>query len=63
MSSAIGVLIAFSTLAAGCSSHNVAAYRSCPLAARVVAVSDRGAVGMARIGLTPEGLKRQTKCR
>jgi hypothetical protein len=59
----VAVLVASSALTTGCSTHQVAAFRPCPQAAKAVAVSDRGAIGLVKIGLTPEGLKRQEKCR
>jgi hypothetical protein len=61
----IGVLAAVSLFAAGCSTHNVAVSHPCPAPVKgekVVVVSNRGKVGMAKIGLTPKALKAQQKC-
>jgi hypothetical protein len=50
--------------AGGCSTHDVAVSRPCTIvkAGKAVALSNRGAVAMAKIGLTPRALKAQEKC-
>jgi hypothetical protein len=51
-------------LAAGCSTHNEAVSHPCPTVSKgkAVAVSNRGKIGLAKIGLTPKELKAQQKC-
>jgi hypothetical protein len=49
----------------GCTTHRVTAVHPCPALVTqqtVVAVPNRGAIGMDKIGLTPDGLKSQQKC-
>lgn len=52
------------TAVAGCSTHDVAVERPCPevTADDVAAISNRGAIGMAKLGLTPESLKARGDC-
>jgi hypothetical protein len=53
-------------LATACSTHEVEATRTCTTVTKggkVVAVSNRGAIGLAKIGLTPRALKLQEKCK
>jgi hypothetical protein len=53
-------------LATACSTQNVAATRTCTTVTKggkVVAVSNRGKIGMAKVGLTPRSLKLQEKCK
>ena len=62
----IGTVGALCLLAAGCSTHEVAATRTCTTATKggkVVALSNRGAIGLAKVGLTPKALKLQQKCK
>jgi hypothetical protein len=62
--SVVIVVLALSVTA--CSTHDVAATRTCTTVTKggkVAAVSNRGAVGLAKIGLTPKGLKLQEKCK
>jgi hypothetical protein len=62
---AVAGVLALSTVAVGCSTHDEATSRPCPPVApkgTAVAISRRGAVGMAKVGLTPAGLKAQEKC-
>jgi hypothetical protein len=62
----IGAVAALSLLATACSTQNVAATRTCTTVTKggkVVAVSNRGKIGMAKIGLTPRSLKLQEKCK
>jgi hypothetical protein len=59
------VFVAVCLLAAGgCSTHHAAATRSCGSITRqrVVVVSNRGAMGLAKIGLSPKVLKAQQNC-
>ena len=52
-------------VAGGCTTHRVTAVHLCPgvvTERTVVAVSNRGAIGMDKVGLTPDGLKAQEKC-
>ena len=60
---AVGVLLLFGAVA-GCSTHDVAVERPCPevTAKKVAAISNRGAIGMAKVGLTPEALKAREDC-
>jgi hypothetical protein len=51
--------------AGGCTTHRVTAVHLCPgvvTQRTVVAVPNRGAIGMDKVGLTPAGLKAQEKC-
>jgi hypothetical protein len=62
----VGAVAALSLLATACSTHDVAATRTCTTVTKggkVVAVSNRGAIGMAKVGLTPKALKLQEKCK
>jgi hypothetical protein len=61
----IGTVGALSLVATGCSTHDVSATRTCTTVTngKVVAISSRGAIGMAKIGLTPKALKLQEKCK
>jgi hypothetical protein len=56
-----GALILLTGLAlSGCRRHeNVAVVHSCPVVAgkKIVVASDKGAIGMAKVGLTPKELK------
>jgi hypothetical protein len=61
----LGIVVGISMLAAGCSTHSAAVSHPCSTVSKqgkVVAVSNRGRVGLAKIGLTPKGLKAQQKC-
>lgn len=56
----------FAIAATGCSTHEVAVSRPCATVTRggkAVAIENRGAIAMAKVGLTPAGLKAQEKCR
>jgi hypothetical protein len=52
------------TTVSGCTKHNVAAVHPCPVVAtkKVVTVANRGAIAMAKVGLTPKELKAVTTC-
>jgi hypothetical protein len=62
---ALGTLVALSILTAGCSTHDVAVSNPCRTTrgGKVVAVSSRGAIAMAKVGLSPRGLKAQEQCK
>ena len=52
-------------LTTGCSTQHVAATHPCPELSKkgkVVVAANRGAVGLAKIGLAPKVLKAQEKC-
>ena len=52
-------------VAGGCTTHRVTAVHLCPgvvTERTVVAVPNRGAIGMDKVGLTPDGLKAQENC-
>jgi hypothetical protein len=61
----MSVVGALSLLVAGCSTHNVEATHTCTVTkdGKAVAVSNRGGIGLAKIGLTPKSLKAQEKCK
>jgi hypothetical protein len=61
----VGSSALFCVAATGCSTHNVAVSRPCfkVTGDKAVAIDNRGAIAMAKIGLTPEGLKNQERCR
>jgi hypothetical protein len=50
-------------LGGGCESHAATSTQACPAppVVKVVVASERGAVGMARVGLTPRSLKAEEK--
>ena len=62
-----GVLVVLSTAAvAGCSTHHVALIQPCsasPKHATIVGASDRGAIGLSKVGLTPAELTAWQTCR
>jgi hypothetical protein len=62
----IGVLALLTALAvSGCTPHTVSVTDPCRTVSgqgSIVVISDRGAVGLARIGLTPRGLKAEQNC-
>jgi hypothetical protein len=61
----LAVVLALSAvLPAGCSTHQAAAVRTCPVAKhrQAVVVSSKGGTGLAKIGLTPKVLKTQQGC-
>jgi hypothetical protein len=61
----IGVLGVLSLILTACSTQDVAATRTCgniTTGGKIVAVSSRGAIGLAKIGLAPRVLKAQEKC-
>jgi len=50
---------------AACSTHRVAQTHPCPALtaqSKVVVASSRGAIGLAKVGLTPKGLKALDDC-
>jgi hypothetical protein len=49
----------------GCSTHDVPTSNPCTTlkGGKVVAVENRGAIGLAKVGLTPKGLKAQEACK
>jgi hypothetical protein len=62
---AVAAIVLVGALASGCSTHDVAASRPCPdikADKKAIAISNRGAIGMAKIGLTPENLKAREDC-
>jgi len=59
------VVLAVGLATAGCSTHRVAATNVCGSVAKekvVVVAPKRGAIGMAKLGLTPKELKALDKC-
>jgi hypothetical protein len=52
----LALVVLSMTAAAGCTTHSVAQQNPC------TAVSIRGAIGVAKLGLTAEELKLQQKC-
>ena len=61
----LGVVVAVSVFATGCEGHRVAATHPCPELSRggkVVVARNRGATGLAKIGLASKVLKAQEKC-
>ena len=61
----LAVVLALSAvLLAGCSTHQAAAVRTCPVAKhrQAVVVSSKGGTGLAKVGLTPKVLKTQQGC-
>jgi hypothetical protein len=59
------LVVAIGALGAGCSTQQAAVSHPCPRSSvqgRTVAASSRGAIGLAKIGLTPKRLKTQEKC-
>jgi hypothetical protein len=59
------LVLALSALFAGCSTTRVAVSHPCPGSpanAKTVAASNRGAIGLAKVGLTPKRLKADEKC-
>ena len=62
-----GVLVVLSTAAvAGCSAHHVALIQLCsasPKHALIATASDRGAIGLSKVGLTPAELTAWQSCR
>lgn len=54
------------TIATGCSTHREAVSHPCTTVTKggkVIAVENRGAIAMAKVGLTPNSLKAQEKCK
>ncbi len=50
---------------AGCSTHRAAVTNPCPVVSKqgtIVVTPNRGAIAMAKVGLTPKSLKTQQKC-
>ena len=62
---AAGAVLLLGALLAGCSTHDEAVSRPCPevTSKKVAAISNRGAIGMAKIGLTPDNLKAREDCK
>jgi hypothetical protein len=62
----LGALLVAGTMAAtGCTPHRVAVNYKCPGVTAhktVVFSSRRGGTGMAKVGVTPAGLKAEQKC-
>jgi hypothetical protein len=61
-----GLVLLVGLTATGCSTHDdVAASHPCTFekGGKVVAVENRGKIGLAKVGLTPKGLKAQEKCK
>jgi hypothetical protein len=62
-----GVFVVLSTAAVtGCSTHPVALIQPCstaPKQATIVVASDRGAIGLMKVGLTPAELTAEQSCR
>jgi hypothetical protein len=59
------VVVVIAAATAGCSTHRVATTNPCPVVTKhkvVVVAPTRRAIGMAKLGLTPKGLKAQYKC-
>ena len=62
---AIGALVVAGSVGiAGCTAHRVVVTRSCGSGSvqRTIVVSNRGAVGLAKVGLTPKVLKAEENC-
>jgi hypothetical protein len=66
LSTIVGLSLLVGLTATGCSTHDdVAASHPCTftVAGKVVAGENRGKIGLAKVGLTPKGLKAQEKCK
>lgn len=66
LTAVLGSAALVSIAATGCSTHDVAVSRPCPAVTKggkAIAIENRGAIALAKIGLTPDGLKAQVKCR
>jgi hypothetical protein len=60
---AAAAVVLVGTVTTGCTTHDVTAVHPCPVVTKkVVVVTHRGSIAMAKIGLTPRGLKAQTTC-
>jgi hypothetical protein len=57
-------LVVVSFIGAGCETHATPTAHRCPSPAttKLVVASERGAVGLAKIGFTPRALKAIEKC-
>jgi hypothetical protein len=65
-STLVGLSLLVGLTVTGCSTHDdVAASHPCTftVAGKVVAGENRGKIGLAKVGLTPKGLKAQEKCK
>lgn len=60
-----GLSLFVGAVTTGCSTHDVPVSHPCTTVegGKVVAVENRGAIALAKVGLTPKGLKAQEKCK
>jgi hypothetical protein len=66
VSTLVGLSLVVGLGTTGCSTHeDVAASHPCTFVTggKVVARANRGKIGLAKVGLTPKGLKAQEKCK